>query len=64
MDNEVERLQGLLEACHRVLPRLESGQSRMDDDLARAIEEKCREVERRLDELGVSFASCFAEAAS
>jgi hypothetical protein len=57
MDDEAERLQGLVEACHRVLPRLESGQYRMDDQLAEAMRVKCCEVEQRLAELGVSFAS-------
>jgi hypothetical protein len=31
----------------------------MDDHLAGAIRETCRDVEQRLTELGVSFASCF-----
>lgn len=56
MDNEAERLQSLVEACHQVLPRLESGQARMEDDLAEAMRVKCREVEHRLAELEATFA--------
>jgi hypothetical protein len=46
---EVERLQDLLEACHRVLPGIEG----RNDDLAQAIRATCEGVEARLRELGV-----------
>lgn len=46
---EVERLQALLEACHRVLPGIDG----RNDNLAEAIRATCEEVEARLRELGV-----------
>jgi len=46
---EVERLQALLEACHRVLPGIEG----RNDDLAQTIRATCEGVEARLRELGV-----------
>jgi hypothetical protein len=57
MDIEAERLQALLDTCHRVLPHLEG----RDDDSADAIRDTCRAIEARLRELGVSFESPFAE---
>lgn len=44
--NERERLQALLEACHRVLPGLNG-----DDELVARIRETCEAVEARLAEL-------------
>jgi hypothetical protein len=44
--NERERLQALLEACHRVLPGLTA-----DDELVARIRETCEAVEARLAEL-------------
>jgi phosphate uptake regulator len=49
---EVECFDALLEACHEVLRGIEN----RDDEVAEAIREKCRTVEARLRELGVSFA--------
>jgi hypothetical protein len=46
---DVERLQALLRACHRVL----AGIGTRDDDLAQAIRATCEGVEARLRELGV-----------
>jgi hypothetical protein len=57
MDDEAERLHSLAEACHRVLPRLESGQYRLEEQLEEALRVRCCEVERQLAELEVSFAS-------
>jgi len=59
LDDEVEWLQGLLEACQQVIPSLESGQIRVDEQIAEGIRETCRQVERRLAELGVAFTTCF-----
>jgi hypothetical protein len=56
MNNEVEHLRGLLEACDRVLPELDAGEAR-GDELAEAIRETCRNVEARLAELGLSYAN-------
>jgi hypothetical protein len=50
--DEVERLRGLLDACHRVLPHLSDEQP---DRLAEALRETCRLVEARLAELGASY---------
>lgn len=51
-DDEAERLKGLSDACHRVLPHVSDDRQ---DDLARVIRETCRKVEARLAELGVSY---------
>lgn len=56
MDNEVERLQALLDACHKVLPHVEG----RADGIAEVIRETCRAVESRLRELNPHFGSHFA----
>lgn len=52
--DEMERLQALLEACHRVLPNLDPAR---DDRIAEALRETCRCVEARLAELGAEGVS-------
>ena len=56
MDSEAERLEALLDSCHRVLPQLEG----RDDDSADVVRDTCRAIEARLRELGVRFDSPFA----
>jgi hypothetical protein len=53
MDDEAERLFGLLDACHRVLRHLSDDEQ---THLANALRETCRLVEARLRELGVPYA--------
>lgn len=58
MDDEIA-LQALHTACQQVLPSLASDRIRTDDHIAEEIRETCRDLERRLTELGVPFTSCF-----
>lgn len=45
VSDEVDRLQGLLEACDRLLPRLDPSS---DDQVAEALRDTCRLVQARL----------------
>ena len=57
METEAERLQALLDTCHRVLPGVENRHDREAD----VIRETCAAIEARLRELGVSVERPFAE---
>jgi hypothetical protein len=47
MEYDVQQLEALLDACHRVLPNLEG----RDDHLAETIRETCRGIEAQLADL-------------
>jgi hypothetical protein len=49
MDELIEHLKSLQEACHKVLAVLDHERH---DSIARAIRETCSEVDQRLAELG------------
>jgi hypothetical protein len=51
MDDEALELTTLLDACHRILPKLADDSG----ELAQAIRETCRLTQERLDELGIPW---------
>ena len=51
MDDEALELTTLLDACHRILPKLADDSG----ELAQAIRETCRLAHGRLDELGIPW---------